>query len=70
MHPDGHLFRIARVTDSDQIARLRTAIEEAWANYLAVIAGRGLHAADVEVEQQIHRMEAILAAWEATAKGE
>jgi hypothetical protein len=57
------------VTDSDLIALMRAAIEEAWVNHLAVIAGRGLHAADVEVEQQIHRMEAILAAWEATAKG-
>jgi hypothetical protein len=50
--------------DWQKIRRLRLEIAAAWEQHEIAIAGRVLTPADVAVETQIHRMEAILQALE------
>jgi hypothetical protein len=52
----------------EQIARMHEIIDRAWSDHLKTISGRILRPADVAVEQQLHRMEDHLQAWEAIFK--
>jgi H2-forming N5,N10-methylenetetrahydromethanopterin dehydrogenase-like enzyme len=56
--------------DKDKIEHLRRTIAAAWDRHAFAIAGRALSAIDVAAEDQIHRLEMVLEAFEIQAETE